>query len=476
MGMVAIPDSFVARFTAPAWLLACLVLGGSSGGGVLVNGLLQIAGGAIVCWAITRGFWSTLERPARQLLMIVAAAALLALISLIPLPPALWTLLPSRDEVFRAYALIGMPAPWLPVSLTPDATIAALFSLLPPLAMFLLLGASSAEGRRATLFTLVAVAFASVLFGVVQQVAGFRSNTYIYQFTSRGGAVGFFANRNHLATLCLMTIPFLAAMAAFSRRKRDATQLFGWAPAIGALLLLVVGAIVVQSLAGWILLPPTLMACALLFRRPREGKPSRALVAGLVALVAAAVLFALFAPWSPADLARVGGEVQPQQRRGIMGLSWQAARHFAPVGSGWGSFVDVYHRFENPTTVTSTFVNHAHNDYLELLLETGIGGIALVLALAVWWLGRIREAWRSGGDPVARAATISIGALMAHSFVDYPIRTAAIACVAALCCGLAGVRTAAAEAPRRTRERSTGTIMLGAGARPRGKSAAPATS
>jgi len=473
--MVAIPDSFVTRFMAPVWLLACLLLGGSSSGGVLVNGLLQIVAGAIVFWMIQRGSWSARDRTARNLLMIVAAAALLALLSLIPLPPALWTLLPGRGEILDAYGLIGMPVPWLPLSLTPDATIAAMFSLLPPLAMFFLVHASSSEGRRATLITLVAIAFASVLFGVTQQVAGYRSNTYIYQYTSRGGAVGFFANRNHLATLCLMTMPFLAAMAVISRRKRDKPQLFGWTPAVGALLLLVVGALVVQSLAGWILLTPTLLACALLFRRPSQGKSWRVLVGVMAIVIGMAIFAALFAPFSPTDLAGVSGEVRPQERQAIMGLTWQSVRNFAPIGAGWGSFADIYPRFENPATITGTFINHAHNDYLEILLELGLGGAVLILAFLIWWFARIRETWRSGGDPIARAATVAIGVVMAHSFVDYPVRTAAIACVAALCCGLAGVRTAAAEAPRRGRERSTGTIMLGVGARPRRMATTPVT-
>jgi O-antigen ligase len=463
--MTANPDSPLVRLMAPAWLIACLVLGGSSSGGVLVNGLLQIGAGAIIVWMIQRGIGPELDRSARLLLALMTAAVLLALLTLVPLPPALWKLLGGRGAVFDAYALIGMPAPWLPVSLAPDATIAALFSFLPPVAMFLLIRACPPSTRRAAVITLAVAAFASVLFGVVQQVGGFRSDTYLYQYTSRGGAVGFFANRNHLATLCLMTMPFLAALAAMARRKGHGAQPGGWMPMAGALLLLVVGTLAVQSLAGWILLPPTLLACVLVFQRPRQGRWLRALAFGLMVVAAVAVLAALFAPWSPADLDRLGGEVQPQERRAIMGLTWQAAQHFWPFGAGWGSFAEIYRRFEDPAAITGTFVNHAHNDYLEVLLEAGMFGVALVLAFLVWWAAAMREAWRTGGDPIARAATVSIGVVVAHSFVDYPVRTAAIACVAALCCGLAGVRAAAAEPRRRNHERTAGTILLGAAAR-----------
>ncbi len=123
----------------------------------------------------------------------------------------------------------------------------------------------------------------------------------------------------------------------------------------------------------------------------------------------------------------------------------QAAKAYLPVGSGLGTFVPVYASFEKPEdTLLNTYANHAHNDAAELWLETGLLGLAF-MALFVFWFGRRSLAiWRSappiGATEVdwslVRAATIIIALILAHSFVDYPLRTGAMMAVMAFCCAL----------------------------------------
>jgi hypothetical protein len=62
----------------------------------------------------------------------------------------------------------------------------------------------------------------------------------------------------------------------------------------------------------------------------------------------------------------------------------------------------------------------------------------LLLALfLLWWMRRTVLIWRAEEpDPFARAATIASAAIMAHSLVDYPLRTAAISVLFAVCCAL----------------------------------------
>jgi O-antigen ligase len=87
-------------------------------------------------------------------------------------------------------------------------------------------------------------------------------------------------------------------------------------------------------------------------------------------------------------------------------------------------------------------MNHAHNDWLELLLETGIAGVLLAAAFLGWWGLRVRAVWRAEErDPFAQAAVIASAAMLLHSIVDYPLRTAALSAVFAACLGLmAGAR------------------------------------
>ena len=82
---------------------------------------------------------------------------------------------------------------------------------------------------------------------------------------------------------------------------------------------------------------------------------------------------------------------------------------FLTMGSGAGSFETLYPRFEDPETITPTYTSHAHNDYLEIALETGVPGILLLIAFLVWWVGRTRSIWGSASPTSAwstrRAAT-----------------------------------------------------------------------
>ena len=71
------------------------------------------------------------------------------------------------------------------------------------------------------------------------------------------------------------------------------------------------------------------------------------------------------------------------------------------------------------------------------MLETGVPGLILVALFLFWWGRRLVAIWRSPNvDHFARAATIASAAILAHSLVDYPLRTSAISAVFAMCLAL----------------------------------------
>jgi O-antigen ligase len=126
-----------------------------------------------------------------------------------------------------------------------------------------------------------------------------------------------------------------------------------------------------------------------------------------------------------------------------------ATKEFLPLGSGLGSFRRVYPLFENPDTIVPTIVNHAHNDYAELALETGLPGIGLIVLFLIWWAAAARRAWTSSdASDFARAASIASAAILVHSLVDYPLRTAAISTIFAMCLALLVQRRAPARAEK----------------------------
>jgi O-antigen ligase len=140
-------------------------------------------------------------------------------------------------------------------------------------------------------------------------------------------------------------------------------------------------------------------------------------------------------------------------RRTSFALTLRAAADYLPFGSGVGSFQPIYHTQEPLDTVTTTYMNHAHSDWIEMLLETGLVGVALAALFVVWWTTRVRAIWRAEeSDAFARAAAIASAAIMFHSVVDYPLRTAALSAVFAACVGL---MSAARPSVRRSRTLSS---------------------
>ena len=116
-----------------------------------------------------------------------------------------------------------------------------------------------------------------------------------------------------------------------------------------------------------------------------------------------------------------------------------------PFGSGLGTFVPVYATFERPEdTIPNSFANHAHNDFLELWLNTGVVGLALAGIFVIWLGWRSFALWRNAPAAgaseldwtLARSATLIVGLLLVHSLFDYPLRTGAMMAVMAFACAL----------------------------------------
>jgi O-antigen ligase len=438
----------------PAFFVLCLLLGGASAGGFWGNMLLQLAALPIIAAAAVARRGTPLSTASRQLLLLAGLAIVLILLQLVPLPPGLWTALPGRAGIADGFRMIGQPLPWLSLSLDPYRTIASALWLLPALAALvgiLILGAYRASWLTAAL---AAVTIVSIAIGALQISGGDRSPWYFYAITNFGSTTGFFANANHFATLMVATIPFLAALYLTAiARGRSVQKSSGLFVVLAGALVVTMGGIAINfSIAGIGLSVPVLAASLLMIlsRRRRLPRWTPLLIALLLAGSVAAVFTAPFGN----NLTSRGAAAQEDSRYNSFRKTSAAAAEFMPVGSGIGTFQAIYRTREDPAAVDHFYMNHAHSDLLELALETGVPGLALLLLFLVWWGRRAATIWRAEeADYYARAATIATAAIMAHSLVDYPLRTAAISALFAIGCALMAEPRAAA---RRSKERSKG--------------------
>ena len=420
----------------PAYVLLCIVLGGSVQGvwGVAALQLLAIG---IIGWSLLAKHALPLSSAAKALFVIAGLTALLIIIQLVPLPPAVWVALPGREHIVDGYRLLGQRRPSLPISLAPYDTVSTALTLLPALAV--LAGMLVAGAYRASWLAIVILigTFAAVLLGALQ-VGGSgvtASHWYLYDDTNYGVATGFFANSNHMATLLAISVPFLFALIV-NLRQRATNPRAGSAVllvAVAGLLVLLVGIFLNGSLAVLLLGPAVVITSATMLLP--QGMRLRGPLTAAAMVSIAAVLVVYMTPLN--DKLAASNATSFGTRQTMWSTTIPAIKDNLPLGSGVGSFPQVYPLFEDPATVTTTFVNHAHSDYLEVALEMGIPGMLLVVAFLLWWARRAVPIWRSAAvDRYALAASIASAAILVHSLVDYPLRTAALSSIMAACLAL----------------------------------------
>lgn len=422
---------------AAAILLALsFVFGGASREHALRLAVVELAALPLLVMSADRLIRSGLWRQHRFALALLGGLAAIPLIQLIPLPPAIWTALPGRAEMVLALDLAGLQPGWAPLTVTPDLTWQAVLALLPPAAMFLaVLSSSQAQMARMMGFYLAAAVIAVVL-GAAQLASG-GERLYPWETTGVGSVTGFFANRNHLATLLLACLPFAAVFGAAVLRRRSDQRLPLW---FGALFmgLVVIGLAAIRSRAGVILFGPvaiaSLLAAWIAAGRGRPGPGLLALTGGVAAAIGAVAILAL-----PPILARFDVQSAPEGRFEGWPIVAEASQSWLPLGSGIGSFDAVFRSVEPLEQLDPTFFNHAHNEYLETWLEAGWLGAALIIAFLIWYGRRLWAAWKAGPSrerDLQRAASIALLAMLVHSGVDYPLRTATLAVLFALCAAI----------------------------------------
>lgn len=429
------------QWILPLYVGIAILVGGASREGILQNGILQVAGATILIWcALDRQF----PGPAPKARWLQFAAALFltyGLVQLVPLPHWIWTHLGGREIVIDGFVRAGQAdLPSMPLTIIPQNTVDALLRFLPPMAAFVLAyKTASGRGSRRTIYVIMFLAGISAMVGWVQVFGGRESPFYFWQISNRGSPVGLMANANHQATLLICALPFF--VAHLSRLKLQAGRGDGYAGQIvltsAGLLVSVIGIIMAGSLAGYILLGPV-AALTFLMVLGRRASLRDGLI-GVVAMVGVAVVgwWLSFSPVLPA-LGVTNLSDTELGRQNIWRLSVRAAGDFFPFGSGLGTFESLIPIYEDPAKVTGTFINHAHNDYIELLVEYGlVGGLVIAIALTTYF--RLSyAAWkdRIGSSKKNLAASIAIGAVLLHSLVDYPVRTETIAVIVAFSMGL----------------------------------------
>ena len=361
---------------------------------------------------------------------------------------------PPPRSALRLFALalaaavpLALALQWLTgLSLAPWASERALWAVLPALAAFLAALALPPRELQRLAWLVVGLASASLVLGYLQ--LGAPQDSPLNPFPQWAPALnGLYANPNHQATsIAVALVLVLAWLLHDDGRERDGRW---WATRVavaGLGLFLLVGlpltgsrGALLVALAGLLAVP---LANGWLGRRWRRHR-RLALVASVGGAVAAAVLLLAAHGWLKVDR-------QDESRSAVFAATASMAREASPGGIGVGGFVPWCEAHAPAALVQGEYFNHAHSEYPQWWLESGVAGLAWIAALVVLVMGsRPRPGRGLHPEWLHVGAWIGMVVVLAHSAVDYPLRTPALMTLTALLAGIGVARAlATATQPR----------------------------
>jgi O-antigen ligase/tetratricopeptide (TPR) repeat protein len=388
--------------------------------------------------------------------------AVLALWQLLPLPrPVLQRLspntagvydrlLPAEQEVLPGGepANAVMPAPGTTLSLYPGATRQEFVRLVAVLLLFLVVRNNVTGPPCLERLCVVALVNGALLalFALVQFFSAPPDLLYwTYRVPTR--VFGPFISRNHYPFYLNVCIGLGAGLLVGSRNAGGARVRFTagldflqnprvlWISA--ALALMVSSVLVCLSRGGILALLGGVAVClGLVLFRPGRSRSS--------GLVLAAVAALALVGWFGYDQVRARletvwkGDAWRESRIPLWSHSLPLVKDFPVWGTGYGTYphVEPWHR--DAISEDETVYDHAHNEYLEALVEGGVLrlGLSLTAIGLVYWLG-----WRAvhrhpggRGGGLALGGLFGVTTLVAHSFGDFGLHIPAVAVLATVVC------------------------------------------
>ncbi|TWT80841.1 O-Antigen ligase [Planctomycetes bacterium CA13] len=297
----------------------------------------------------------------------------------------------------------------------------------------------SRRSRMALLTTIAVCGAAQVFWGVIQRVN--RPHEIFWNTPNPAGSnpFGTFLNQNHAADFLGMALFCAIGLAWYLDRKliqssskeyqiSGALQRIISSPQLIASWLLVLwiscGLLLTFSRGAWLSFTLASIAIPVCWRRRNQKRqPTRIFLIAIAAIASiSAVQFAGFGD-------AINREVESLQWNEIMQDSrWDhwfealpAAMEYIPFGSGVGTYGYAYLPFE-PTPAAGWFL-YAHNQYLELFMETGVVGLMFLGLFLFAAFSAVIHLCQSDRSLEKQAIGISALGVLAmtsiHAFTDF---------------------------------------------------------
>jgi O-antigen ligase len=306
------------------------------------------------------------------------------------------------------------------------------------------------EDWRGFVWFVMIFGFLVSVFGILQHLT-FNGKLYWFREMHYGGIpFGPYVNRNHFAGFAELFIPMALVPLMLGKVRRERWLI------VGLFAVVSIGSLFLSASRGGIVSLAVEVVVVVVWMSLRRTGPKQ-MLAGAAVLVAALVMVSWLGVKQIAQRfsSMKAMEVSSGKRASMRRDTWRIFVDHPWMGTGLGTLQMVFPPYE--TLYDGRIVNHAHNDYLEALAETGIAG-GLCCALFVGLL-LFHSSQQLSGGKASFGAVLNLSGLVAcsgvlvHSLVDFNLHMPANAQLFFLMATLATSRIvpekgAATESPR----------------------------
>lgn len=424
------------------------VAGGASQPFVFGQVITRLFAGLVIATFVilSSGFeWRRIGFP----LGLLSATIAMVLLQLVPLPPAIWEAFPGRAVVSEVANVSGIKQPWRPLSMSPSATVNSFHSLLVPLTALILTGQISRRQIWRLVDVFLLLVFGSCVIGIVQ----FAGISVYSPFINRvdGAVSGFFANRNHFALMISIGALVLPVWAGSDRGNPKLRLLI----AAGLLPLFALLIFASGSRAGILVAVLGIVMGFVIAWKPLvrliNPTPAKHRAIGIVCVAGLTVAIAALALSNDRAVSinrALEMSLADDLRARSFPVVFDMIRAYFPVGAGFGAFDPVYRISEPDELLQAAYFNHAHNDWLEIVLDGGFISACIAITGLVWWLRAGFVFWfgsQKSQLDLSKFAWAALLLIFVASIFDYPARTPMIMVLGAFFAGLIAIGLSKAE-------------------------------
>ncbi len=309
---------------------------------------------------------------------------LLTVIYLIPLPASLWEHLPGRGVYVDIAAWLEMNyglSVYKSLSVNYLHTLSFALGIIPVLALFLTTVSVSVSSLNILVYAFLLSATGQALLAIAQY---YTQNPALFAGVASMVARGSYLNQNHLVAymeiaepVALAFVVYYALQSATSGATRFVLKITVFT--LISLVLLFVPLISTSRMGLFLLLISIVLSFWAM--TPRTARDTvllslislRLLLLGVFVVMHYSFLTNAAEIVSRAAPQRIAGDLRWTMWRD----AWEGIVALAPFGSGPGTFQQGFRPFQS--IEKDLFINHVHNDYLELVFETGVFGVILLL-------------------------------------------------------------------------------------------------